>query len=101
MVSHVLFDFFGTLVEYAPFGPDHDFGRSHRMLRDMGGSLGYADYCALWIDAGERFDAEADRTGIRSFLIDPGRVTQVPDQARLSSVLELIPALAADLRETS
>lgn len=35
MVSHVLFDFFGTLVTYAPHGPDHDFSRSHRTGREF------------------------------------------------------------------
>lgn len=63
MVSHVLFDFFGTLVSYAPHGPDHDFGRSHRLLRTMGSPLGYQDYLALWAAIGSRMDQEADRTG--------------------------------------
>ena len=72
MVSYVLFDFFGTLVEYAPHGPDHDFGRSHQVLRSMGGTLGYAEYRALWADAGERFEAEADRTGREFSMRDLG-----------------------------
>jgi putative hydrolase of the HAD superfamily len=63
MVTHVLFDFFGTLVTYAPNGPDHDFGRSHRLLRSMGSPLGYREYLAQWDAVSSRLDQEADRTG--------------------------------------
>ncbi|MGH3294005.1 MAG: HAD family hydrolase [Trebonia sp.] len=63
MVTHVLFDFFGTLVTYAPNGPDHDFGRSHQLLRGMGSPLGYQGYLAQWAAVGSRLDQEADRTG--------------------------------------
>lgn len=63
MASHILFDFFGTLVTYAPHGPEHDFGRSHRLVRSMGSSLAYEEYLTLWGATGNRFDQEADRTG--------------------------------------
>lgn len=62
MVSHILFDFFGTLVSYAPHGPDHDFTRSHELQRRMGSPLGYREYLALWAAVGSGFDQEADRT---------------------------------------
>ena len=61
--SHILFDFFGTLVAYSPRDPDHDFRRSHQLLRDMGGMLGYADYRAYWSTVHSRFDSAAYRTG--------------------------------------
>jgi putative hydrolase of the HAD superfamily len=63
MTSHILFDFFGTLVTYAPYGPDHDFGRSHRLLGGMGGVQEYGEYLALWSATESRFEREADRTG--------------------------------------
>ena len=63
MASHILFDFFGTLVTYAPDGPDHDFGRSHRLLQSMGSALGYDQYRALWSGVYSGFDGEACRTG--------------------------------------
>jgi putative hydrolase of the HAD superfamily len=63
MVSHILFDFFGTLVTYAPHGPEHDFGSSHRLLCSMGSPLGYEEYLSLWAATSSGFDAEADRTG--------------------------------------
>jgi putative hydrolase of the HAD superfamily len=63
MASHILFDFFGTLVTYAPHSPRHDFGHSHALLRSMGSSLAYEEYLALWAATGSRFDQEADRTG--------------------------------------
>lgn len=63
MVSHILFDFFGTLVTYAPDGAGHDFGRSHKLLQSMGSALGYEQYRALWSDVYGGFDREACRTG--------------------------------------
>lgn len=72
MVSHVLFDFFGTLVTYAPHGPDHDFRRSHRLQQSLGSGLGYDEYRLLWADIGNRFEEEADRTGREFSMQDLG-----------------------------
>ncbi len=52
--------------------PDHDFGRSHRLLRSMGSGLGYDEYRALWADIGNRMDQEADRTGREFSMRDLG-----------------------------
>ena len=60
--THVFFDFFGTLVAYAPGvrGDDH-FG-SHRLLTDAGCALAYEDYLAAWA---QTFD-EAERAASAS-----------------------------------
>lgn len=63
MASHILFDFFGTLVAYGPQGPGHDLGPSYRLLRSMGYELGYEQYLKSWSSVERRFDAQASRTG--------------------------------------
>ena len=57
----ILFDFFGTLVEYsaAHTGPDH--ARSYDLLRRFGADVGYADYLAGWSQTWAGFEELADR----------------------------------------
>ena len=70
MASHILFDFFGTLVSYGPEGPDHDFSRSHSMQRSMGSTLAYDEFRALWSSVGGGLNREADRTGREFSMLD-------------------------------
>ena len=60
--THVFFDFFGTLVAYAPGVRGDDHRGSHRVLRDAGCALGYEDYLAAWAQV---FD-EAERAASAS-----------------------------------
>ncbi|HXW45824.1 MAG TPA: HAD family hydrolase [Streptosporangiaceae bacterium] len=46
--THVLLDFFGTIVTYSP-GPDaQPYRRSHEMVAAMGATVGYADFLQVW-----------------------------------------------------
>lgn len=63
MASHILFDFFGTLVSYDPADPAVDFGPSYRLLREMGSELEYSQYLKSWSAVESRFDRQARRTG--------------------------------------
>jgi putative hydrolase of the HAD superfamily len=63
MTSHILFDFFGTLVNYRPADPEVDFGPSYRLLREMGSELEYDQYLPSWSAVESRFDSRARRTG--------------------------------------
>jgi putative hydrolase of the HAD superfamily len=60
--THVLFDFFGTLVGYSPSRTGQGYERSHALLRDAGSALGYDAFLALWSEVCETFEAEAERT---------------------------------------
>lgn len=60
--THVFFDFFGTLVAYAPGVRGGDHRASHRVLTDAGCALGYEDYLAAWA---QTFD-EAERAASAS-----------------------------------
>src|SRR5262245_59155375 len=61
-VTHVLFDFFGTLVRSSPSRTGQGYERSHALLRDAGCALGYDAFVALWSEVSEAFEVEADRT---------------------------------------
>jgi putative hydrolase of the HAD superfamily len=60
--THVLFDFFGTLVRYSASRTEQGYERSHALLREAGCALGYDAFLALWSEVSEAFEAEADRT---------------------------------------
>jgi putative hydrolase of the HAD superfamily len=60
-VTHVLFDFFGTLVTYSPSRTEQGYGRSHALVRDLGADLDYAGFLDLWTSTCVAFDrASAD-----------------------------------------
>lgn len=46
--THVFFDFFGTLVAYAPGVRGDDHRGSHRVLTDAGCALSYEAYLVAW-----------------------------------------------------
>jgi len=78
VTTHVLFDFFGTLVEYSPSRTDQGYDRSFSLLRDAGLRLGYeADYRG------------ATGAGMSALLIDPFSQAPVPNRDRLTSLFEL------------
>jgi putative hydrolase of the HAD superfamily len=65
-LTHVLFDFFGTLVEYSPSRTEQGYGRTHALLAEAGADLDYPAFLRLWVDVSEGFDREAERT-LREF----------------------------------
>ncbi|MGQ0433641.1 MAG: HAD family hydrolase [Microthrixaceae bacterium] len=56
----VLLDFFGTLVDYSPSRVAQGYERSHQLLLDWEGELGYAAFLARWSDLAAAFDAVSD-----------------------------------------
>ena len=60
--THVLFDFFGTLVAYSPSRTAQGYARSHALLREAGCALGYDAFLTLWSEVSEAMEAEAERT---------------------------------------
>jgi len=63
MMRCVLFDFFGTLVEYSASRTDQGYATSHRLLVEAGARLDYAAFLEVWSDEAVRFEdaAEASR----------------------------------------
>jgi putative hydrolase of the HAD superfamily len=68
--THVLFDFFGTLVRYSPsrIGQDHE--TSHRLLTDAGSSLSYREFLQRWDSVWEEFECAAAQTLIEYSMDD-------------------------------
>lgn len=58
-ISHVLLDFFGTLVAYESSWVGHHYEQSHRLLRDEGAACDYAGYRALIDDTFASFERRA------------------------------------------
>jgi putative hydrolase of the HAD superfamily len=56
--THVLLDFFGTLVDYSPEPPGLTYPRSHQVVRELGGSAGREEFLRVWA---EEFDRLEDR----------------------------------------
>ncbi|MFC8428004.1 HAD family hydrolase [Streptomyces sp. NPDC057253] len=87
-VTHVLFDFFGTLVDHAPGGPDRDFARSHDLMRSLGAALPYDEFLAAWSKTSEQFAKLSDIDNREYSMTDIGT-------AFLRDVLGRPPARAA------
>jgi putative hydrolase of the HAD superfamily len=56
--THVLLDFFGTLVSYSPEPEGLSYPRAHRIVRELGASAGNQEFLRVWA---EEFDRLEDR----------------------------------------
>ena len=48
MPECLIFDLFGTLVEYEAGRTLQDFSRSYKKATELGCAIGYADYVQVW-----------------------------------------------------
>ncbi|MEV0386009.1 HAD family hydrolase [Nonomuraea sp. NPDC050643] len=55
--THILFDFFGTLVDYSPSRTEQGYDASYALLRRFGATLSYEGFLETW----SRVSAELDR----------------------------------------
>lgn len=68
----ILFDFFGTLVDYSPAHTGQDHARSHDLLRLFGADLALADYLAAWSNTWQDFERRSDRDDREFSVTDAG-----------------------------
>jgi putative hydrolase of the HAD superfamily len=66
----VLFDFFGTLVDYSPSRTEQGYPCSTAVLDGLGCRLGYDEWLATWSACSERLDAESVVTGVEFSMHD-------------------------------
>jgi putative hydrolase of the HAD superfamily len=66
MTTHVLFDFFGTLVRYSPSRTEQGYPRSFGLVTGAGARLDYAAFLGLWSEVSAEFDREAEQS-LREF----------------------------------
>lgn len=55
-VTHVLLDFFGTLVSYSADGDGRGYQATYALVRSMGADIDYPGLMRAWADASARFD---------------------------------------------
>ena len=60
--THVLFDFFGTLVAYSESRTDQGYRRSHELLLELGADIDYAAFLERWAGAFDELEARAQHS---------------------------------------
>jgi len=56
MISHVLLDFFGTMVDYSPSRTGQGYHVSHALVRSAGSEVDYSGFLRAWSEECARFD---------------------------------------------
>lgn len=59
-VTHLFFDFFGTLVEYSASRTEQGYERSHAILLSNGVRLGYQEFLERWSGVCREFDRQSE-----------------------------------------
>ena len=62
MITHLFFDFFGTLVEYSDSRTEQGYQNSHAVLLANGSALSYQAFMEQWETSCDRFDVAAHAT---------------------------------------
>jgi putative hydrolase of the HAD superfamily len=70
--THLLFDFFGTLVHYSESRTEQGYHGSHAMLRRLGADLTYAEFLAEWAALCADFDRRSDVDDHEFSMVDVG-----------------------------
>jgi putative hydrolase of the HAD superfamily len=60
--THVLFDFFGTLVAYSESRVEQGFQRSHEVLLQNGADIDYATFLERWDGTFDEFETRAQQS---------------------------------------
>ena len=56
LITHVLLDFFGTLVGYSPSRTSQGYHASHALVRSMGARISYEQFLQAWAAESALFD---------------------------------------------
>lgn len=62
MITHLFFDFFGTLVEYSDSRTEQGYQNAHAVLLAHGATLGYDEFLMQWETSCDRFEMAANAT---------------------------------------
>ena len=77
MTTHLIFDFFGTLVEYSSNFREQEYERTFCLLRESEIELEYDQFLSQWSEAFEKLDRPA-RESLREFSM--GELQASPEQ---------------------
>jgi putative hydrolase of the HAD superfamily len=64
VITGILFDFFGTLVEYSPSRVEQGYYATHALLLDEDIDISYAAFLENWVAAAEALDRWSQSTGL-------------------------------------
>jgi putative hydrolase of the HAD superfamily len=90
MLTHLFFDFFGTLVDYSASRVEQGYEQSHQILTDAGSDLSYDEFLRLWDHVAGRFDADAEKSLVEYSMnqVCGAFLDQVLDDLTSSDILE-------------
>jgi putative hydrolase of the HAD superfamily len=84
-VTHVLLDFFGTLVRYSPSRTAQGYRQSHALARELGVRADYPGFLGAWAAEWARLD-ERSAAGYREFSMAEGAAAGLARHYRLAVV---------------
>jgi putative hydrolase of the HAD superfamily len=58
--THVLLDFFGTIVDYSPSRTEQGYHESHNFVTGLDSALTYDEFLGVWSSTSAAFDRRAD-----------------------------------------
>jgi putative hydrolase of the HAD superfamily len=64
VIAAILFDFFGTLLQYSPSRVEQGYHATHELLLDEGVDISYAAFLDAWTASFESFDRWSRSTGL-------------------------------------
>lgn len=87
--THILFDFFGTLVEYSASRTEQGYTRSHELLHRLGVALDYPDFLSTLSQTFGEFDRLSDHDDHEFSMTEVGNAFLTVTLGRTPSPSEL------------
>jgi putative hydrolase of the HAD superfamily len=69
-LTHILFDFFGTLVAYSPSRVDQGYDQSYQLLAAQGAPIAYADFLTRWDEMFDQFERQSEASLVEFSMTD-------------------------------
>jgi putative hydrolase of the HAD superfamily len=76
VTSHLIFDFFGTLVAYSPSRTSQGYCASHRFYTANGGQLDYPTFLECWVAGSAELDASTSENHNEYSMVDAAQSFQ-------------------------
>lgn len=97
--THILFDFFGTLVDYSASRTEQGYARTHALVRQLGGDLTYPEFLSAWTITSEEFDLLSDADDHEFSMADVGTAFLATVLGRRPSPAEVAAVVDAYVNE--
>lgn len=97
LTSHLIFDFFGTLVAYSPSRTSQGYSASHSFYAANGGHLDYSAFLACWVAGFSELDASTSASHREYSMVEAARSFQ--RHASFASDADVLKELAASYLE--